>query len=140
MFSRYPYSDTKLVNVTLHRTVYSQQYTKQTPYYVPLSAAVDFKYRRTTRKSFKSAIHSSYILPVASNQTFTAQTKPLHLSFCKSKLITDTLKAFDDFKSKQKSVWNNVFLICKSIYIWKDYSIYYTLRQKQMLKNFLQTK
>ena len=55
MFSRYPCSDTKLVNVTLHRTVYSQQYTKQTPYYVTLSAAVDFKYRRMTRKSFKSA-------------------------------------------------------------------------------------
>ena len=76
MFSRYPCSDTKLVNVTLHRTVYSQQYTKQTPYYVTLSAAVDFKYRRTTRKSFKSAIQSSYILPAASNQTFTAPPHP----------------------------------------------------------------
>ena len=35
--------------------------------------------------------------------------------------LKDTLKASDDFKNKQKSVWNNVFLICKSIYIMKVY-------------------
>ena len=38
--------------------------------------------------------------------------------------LKDTLKALkasDDFKNKQKSVWNNVFLICKSIYIRKVY-------------------
>ena len=42
--------------------------------------------------------------------------------------LKDTLKAFDDFKNKQKNVLSNVFLICKSMFILKVYSILYTLR------------
>ena len=42
--------------------------------------------------------------------------------------IKDTLKAFGDFKNKQKTVWLNFFLICKSMVILKVYSIHYTLR------------
>ena len=45
------------------------------------------------------------------------------------------LKAFNDFKNKQKSVWSNVFLICKSIHIlWK--CIQYTIHwdKTQILK------
>ena len=43
-------------------------------------------------------------------------------------LIKDALKAFDDFKNKQQKCMKWVFLICKSIYILKVYSIQYTLR------------
>ena len=40
----------------------------------------------------------------------------------------DTLNAFSNFKNKQKSMkW--CFLICKSMYILKAYSVHYTLRQ-----------
>ena len=39
-------------------------------------------------------------------------------------LLKDTLNAFDNFKNKQKSVWSNVFLIYKSMYILKVYSIH----------------
>ena len=43
--------------------------------------------------------------------------------------IKDTLKTFDDFKNKRKSVQSNVFYyVAKSIYILKGYSIQYTLR------------
>ena len=38
--------------------------------------------------------------------------------------LKDTLKAFDGFKNKQKSTWGNVFLVYKSIYILKVYSIH----------------
>ena len=37
--------------------------------------------------------------------------------------LHDTLKAFDDFENKQ--VYQVTFLICKSIYILKVYSIHY---------------
>ena len=30
--------------------------------------------------------------------------------------ITDTMKAFDDFKNKQKSVWSNVFDMWEYVY------------------------
>ena len=40
-------------------------------------------------------------------------------------VLKDTLKAFDDFKNKQKGV---CFFICKSMYDLKLYSIHYTLR------------
>ena len=40
--------------------------------------------------------------------------------------LKDTLKASDDFKNKE--VNEVMFLICKSIYILKVYSILYTLR------------
>ena len=43
-------------------------------------------------------------------------------------LVKDTLKAFDDFLNKQKSVWSHVFFICEGLYILKVYSIHYTLR------------
>ena len=43
--------------------------------------------------------------------------------------VKDTLKAFDDFKSKSKKVYEVMFLTCKSMYILKVYSIHYnTLR------------
>ena len=40
----------------------------------------------------------------------------------------DTLKTFDDFKNKQQKFTKKCFLICKSIYILKVYSIHYTLK------------
>ena len=40
----------------------------------------------------------------------------------------DTLKAFDNFKNKQKQCVKYYFLICKSMYILKEYSIHYTMR------------
>ena len=42
--------------------------------------------------------------------------------------LKDTLKAFDDFKNKQKSVWSNVFWYLKAIH-------YNTHVKTQMLKN-----
>ena len=55
--------------------------------------------------------------------------------------IKDTLNAFDDFKSKQKSVWSSVFLTCESVYILKVYSRHYTWDKTQMLKEkFLRIK
>ena len=45
-----------------------------------------------------------------------------------TKRFKDTLKAFEDFKNKQQSVWSNVFWYVKSIYILKVYAIHYTLR------------
>ena len=41
-------------------------------------------------------------------------------------LFKDTLKAFDDFKNKQNK-YEVIFLMCKSTYILKVYSIHYTL-------------
>ena len=38
--------------------------------------------------------------------------------------LKDTLEASNDFKNKQKSVWSNVFLILKGMYILKVYSIH----------------
>ena len=48
--------------------------------------------------------------------------------------IKDTLKAFDDFKNKQKSVWSNVFWYVKVCIFWK--CIQYTIHwdKIQMLK------
>ena len=40
----------------------------------------------------------------------------------------DTLKAFDNFKNKQKQCVKYYFLICKSMYTLKEYSIHYTMR------------
>ena len=50
--------------------------------------------------------------------------------------IKDTLKAFDDFKNKQKSVWSNVFWYVKVCIFWKciQYTIYWD--KTQMLKKF----
>ena len=42
--------------------------------------------------------------------------------------LKDTLKAFNDFKNKQQKWMKKYFLMCKSIYILKVYSIHYTLR------------
>ena len=38
----------------------------------------------------------------------------------------DKLKAFDEFKNKQQKCMKYSFLICKSIYILKVYSVHYT--------------
>ena len=50
--------------------------------------------------------------------------------------IKDALKAFDDFKNKQKSVWSNVFWYVKVCIFWKciQYTIYWD--KTQMLKKF----
>ena len=57
-----------------------------------------------------------------------------------SVLLKDTLKAFDDFKNKQKNVWNNVFWYVKVYIFWK--CIQYTTHwhKTQILKNFLRAK
>ena len=53
--------------------------------------------------------------------------------------LKDSLKACNDFKSKQKNKVNKVmFLMYKCMYI--AYSIHYALSKTQMLKNFLSTK
>ena len=46
-----------------------------------------------------------------------------------------TLKAFDDFKNKQKSVSSNVFLICKSMYNRKMHLIDYTFLKNSFGQN-----
>ena len=43
-------------------------------------------------------------------------------------LVKDTLKAFNYFKKKQKSIRSNAFLIRKGMYNLKVYLIHYTLR------------
>ena len=40
--------------------------------------------------------------------------------FVKKAKVKDTLKAFDDFKNKQKSVWSNVFWYVKVCIFWKS--------------------
>ena len=51
--------------------------------------------------------------------------------------IKDTLKAFDNFKNKQKSVWSNIFLYIKVCLFWK--CIQYTIHwdKTKMLKKSL---
>ena len=49
-------------------------------------------------------------------------------------LVKDTLKAFDDFKTKQKNCMKQYFLICKSMYILNIYSMHYTLRENTNAK------
>ena len=53
-------------------------------------------------------------------------TKMLKYVFC----IKDTLKAFDDFKNKQKSLWINNFWYVKVYIIWKN------MLKKNMLKKY----
>ena len=55
----------------------------------------------------------------------------------REKLFKDTLKAFDDFRNKQQKYVKYCFLICKSMYILKVYSIHYTLRLNTNLKKSL---
>ena len=57
-------------------------------------------------------------------------------TFCSDRTFPfkDTLKALGDFKNKQKNGMKYCFLICKSMYILKLYSIHYTLRQNTNLK------
>ena len=54
--------------------------------------------------------------------------------FCE--IFKDTLKAFDDFKNKQQSVWSNFFWHVKVCIFWK--CIQYTIHwdKTQMLKKF----
>ena len=62
---------------------------------------------------------------------------PLDASFrkcCFLAFLKDTLKAFDDFKDKQQKCIKQYFLICKSMYILKVYSIDYKLRQNPNVK------
>ena len=49
-------------------------------------------------------------------------------------ILKDTLKAFNDFKNKQKCVWSNVFWYVKVCILWKciQYSIHWD--KAQMLK------
>ena len=42
-------------------------------------------------------------------------------------IVKDTLKAFYDFKNKQKR-YKVMFLICKTMHVLKVHSIHYTLR------------
>ena len=42
--------------------------------------------------------------------------------------VKDSLKAFDDFKNKEKSVWSNFVLMCQSMYIMKVNSVHCILR------------
>ena len=51
-----------------------------------------------------------------------------------------TLNVFDDFRNKQKSLWSNVFLVCKTICILKVYSTTIHLDKTQMLKKFFSEK
>ena len=46
----------------------------------------------------------------------------------------DTLKAFDELKNKQKSVWSNAFYKRKSMHILKVYSIHHILRWNTNVK------
>ena len=48
--------------------------------------------------------------------------------------VKDTMKAFDDFKNKQKSVWSSAFRYVKECIFWKF--IQYTIQwdKTQMLK------
>ena len=47
----------------------------------------------------------------------------------KSYIFKDTLKAFDHFKKKQKSIWNKDFwYVKKYVYDLKVYLVHYTLR------------
>ena len=50
--------------------------------------------------------------------------------------VKNTLKAFDDFKNKQKSVWSNVFLYVKVYIFWKFVVclINYTFRWNRNVK------
>ena len=48
--------------------------------------------------------------------------------FSENEDFNDTRKPFDDFKNKQQKCMKLCFLICKSMYILKVYSIHYTLR------------
>ena len=49
----------------------------------------------------------------------------------------DTLKALDDFKSKQKNVWNNVFWYLKVYIFWKCIQDTIHWDKTQILKKFL---
>ena len=63
------------------------------------------------------------------------ETQPQNLSyFCHC--LKDILKAFDDFKNMQKSVWSNVFWFVKVCMFWK--CIQYTIHwgKTQMLNIF----
>ena len=62
----------------------------------------------------------------------------MYLLLCtfKMKHFKDTLKAFNDFKNKQKSVWSNAFWYVKVCIFWK--CIQYTVQwdKIQMFKKF----
>ena len=49
-------------------------------------------------------------------------------------LLRIHLKFSTILKTSNASVWSNAFLLCKSMYILKAYSIHYTLRQKVNVK------
>ena len=55
--------------------------------------------------------------------------------FCNFRVFKDTVKAFNDFKSKQQKCMMSCFLICKSMYILKVYSIHCTLRYVKKISN-----
>ena len=54
--------------------------------------------------------------------------------------LKDTLKAFDDFKTKQQKCMKYCFLTCESMNIPKVCSIHYTSRKNtNVIKNFVRT-
>ena len=57
----------------------------------------------------------------ASNENKEITLKSYHEKLCYTEfaLFKDTLKAFDDFKNKQRSVWSNVFWYVKVCIFWK---------------------
>ena len=113
----------------------------------------DHIYQFWTDQSQKKVIVSSIVLTFWNYKYFTHNVRwkniyafvqlnhvihPRHL-YC-SVMLHDTLKAFDDFKNKQKNVWSNVFWQIKVRIFWK--CIQYTTQwdKKQMLKKFLLAK
>ena len=58
---------------------------------------------------------------------------------CKN-LLNDTLKAFNDFKNKQESVWSNDFWYVKLYIFWKCIQNTIHCDKTQMLKKFLRAK
>ena len=58
----------------------------------------------------------------------------IRIHFYYNNHFKDTLEASDDFKNKQQKCMKQCFLICKSMYILKVYSIHNTLRGNTNIK------
>ena len=58
----------------------------------------------------------------------------------KHMLLNDTLKAFDDFKSKQNKAWSNVLWYVKVYMFWKFVQYTIHLAKAKMLKKLLPIK
>ena len=62
------------------------------------------------------------------------------MSTKRSYILKDTLKAFDDFKKKQKSLWSNAFWYVKVCICWKCIQYIIHWDKTQMLKKFYSDK